>query len=173
MRKAMELIGRVGVGVIVVLVLGSSCKAEQGSTESQPVTGVAEQATPIRVAASPVKVRIHVLRTQMKIFATPPYVSICDEPTCDGNSFEWLIVGGLQEGETLTIKDAPGHPSCFPNSIPVAIELPYDGAESGPPADACTEDKYGTYWPYIIEMKLADGTTFSTDPGGIIHKRRG
>ena len=22
------------------------------------------------------------------------------------------------------------------------------------------------------EMKLADGTTFSTDPGGIIHKRR-
>jgi len=146
--------------------------AEQESPEKEPPSEAAELAMPIQVEAGPTKVRIHVQRNPGKIFLTPPYVSICNEHTCDGDSFEWVIVGGLQEEETLTIKNAPGHPACFPDSIPVDIQHPNDGAHSGPPDDSCTQDKYGIYWPYIVSMELADGTKFSTDPGGIIHKKR-
>lgn len=172
MRKTYAFLILLSVAVVAVLVLGPSCRAQETSTKADTGIEVAEQAMPIQVEASPKKVRIHVQRNDKTIFTTPPYISICKEPGfCDGNGFEWVIVGGLKTGEKLTIKDAPDHPHCFPNSIPVSIEAPNNGALSGAPADACWQDKYGFYWPYIIEMELADGTTFSTDPGGIIRRR--
>jgi hypothetical protein len=153
-----------------MLVLGPSCRAEETSSEAKPVTEVAKQAMPIQVKARPKKVQIHVQRKQENIFTTPHNISVCEDPVfCDGDAFEWVIAGGLNEGEVLTIKDAPGFPSCFSDTIPVEIKVPNNGADSGPPDDSCRHEKYGTFWPYIIEMELADGTKFSTDPGGIIH----
>lgn len=172
MRKALGFTSLMIASVALMLIVGPSCKAEDKPAEEGSGVKQAANAMPIQVVATPAKVKIHVQRMQENIFVTPPNVRICFESYCDGNGFRWEVVGGLRDGETLTIKDAPEHLSCFPEAIPVAIQDPADGAESGLPDESCLQDKYGTYWPYVIEMKLADGTKFSTDPGGIIHKRR-
>lgn len=174
MRKTVASMILLSVAVAAVLMMGPSCsKADdkEAKPETPPEAATSEGAAIIQ--AKPAKVTIHIQRKKKNIFTTPHYVAVCDDPDfCDGSSFEWVIAGRLDEGETLTIKNAPGYPQCFADVIPVAVEAPNNGAESGWPDESCMEEKYGTFWPYVIEMKLADGTTFSTDPGGIIHKRR-
>ena len=109
------------------------------------------------------------------------FVGVCKAPIsanskkCQGNGFEWRLVvqgspGQLEEGEEVRIRNAPNHPDCFGldpvhtfNSVNQNIHH-----ESGEPAIACTQHKYGTYWPYVIEY-YKDGTRKATsDPGGII-----
>lgn len=80
----------------------------------------------------------------------------------------------------LLILDAPGHPSCFrPNTtLPVGVveEITQTGnigsKSSGPPLLYCTQDKYGTYWPYVLslyeEVEGAWVLRDTTDPGGVI-----
>jgi len=174
MRKTYAFLILLSVAVVAVLALRPSCsRAEEppAKVDSAPEATSTEGAAVIY--AKPTKVTIHIQRNRRNIFTTPHNVSICEDPVfCDGSSIDWVIAGKLSEGETLTITSAPGYPDCFPRSLPVAIQTPNDGAESGPPDESCQEEKYGTFWPYVIEMTLADGTKFGTDPGGIIHRRK-
>ncbi len=174
MPRTHASIGLLSVVLVSVLMMGPSCttaEEEPSKTDASPDARSSEGAAVI--GAKPAKVTIHVQRNKKEIFTTSHYVAICEDPAfCDGSSIDWVIAGKLSDGETLTITNAPGYPDCFPDVLPVSIQAPNDGAESGPPDDSCRDEKFGTFWPYVIEMELADGTKFSTDPGGIIHKRR-
>ena len=106
---------------------------------------------------------------------------------CQSNHLTWTVMNenctpqGFGPSWKLQILDAPGHPSCFrPNTaLPwgVVEEISQTGAggekSSGPPFFLCSQDKYGTYWPYVLSL-LEDtgGGTWeledTTDPGGII-----
>ena len=80
----------------------------------------------------------------------------------------------------LQILDAPGHPSCFrPNTtLPLGVvdEITQTGnigsKSSGPPLPYCSQDKYGTYWPYVLSLYEEVASNWvqrdTTDPGGII-----
>lgn len=157
MRKAVEttcLTMVLAMGILTVL--GSSSRAE-----------------------AQVNVNIVVNKVQKTIQFTPKYLGLCGYkkgPNCDDDQFKWRLVGTLQPGETLTIEDAPGHASCFsPASIPFQLTnntggpMANVGHDSGPPLAACTQDEYGTYWPYVVKLTLADATEIVSDPGGIIH----
>lgn len=99
---------------------------------------------------------------------------------CDGDSISWKIQGASCTTEVpnwkLFIVDAPGHASCFKpdSSLGPGIVLKFDKAnagplDSGPPHLSCSQDKYGTYWPYIVVLEDGSGKQLdSTDPGGII-----
>ena len=109
------------------------------------------------------------------------------EKHCQGNRFEWqlVILGGgdaigeagseepetkLDTGQEVLIWNAPGHPSCF-GKDPVHkfdstnYNVKY---ESGPPLIACAQDKYGSYWAYVIEYWVDGELKATTDPGAII-----
>lgn len=173
MRKTLTPMVLLSATVVVVLVMGPSCStAEEPPATASSGIKQATNAMPIQVQAGPAKVKIHIQRKQKQIFVTPPYVSICNEYPCAGEQFEWEIVGGLEEDEQLVIKDAPSTTPCFPMTIPVVIQPPFNGAESDIPDELCQQEELGHFWPYLVHLTLADGTTIGTDPGGIIHKRR-
>jgi len=95
---------------------------------------------------------------------------------CQGSQFKWRLIGPpLKAGERLVIKNAPYHLACFD---PLKIPHTFDSANqntphlSGTATSACTNDKFGTYWPYVVEWykNMTDKEPqVSTDPGGIIH----
>ena len=172
MRKALGFTSLLIASVALILVMGPSCKAEDTPAEEGYAVKQAANAMPIQVQSGPAQVKIHIQRRQKRIFVTPPYVSICNSYPCAGEQFEWEIVGGLEEGEKLVIKDAPGTSPCFSMTIPVVIEPPYNGAGSDLPDEGCQQEELGHFWPYLVHLTLADGSTIGTDPGGIIHKRK-
>ena len=99
--------------------------------------------------------------------------SAATKKQCRGNQFEWQLVvqgGQLNTGDEVRIWNAPDHPVCFgPDPVHVFNDANASTHhESGPPAIACAEDKYGTYWPYVIEYWKGGILEASTDPGGII-----
>lgn len=166
MRKAVKSLCRSGLSAAVMLMLlGASCKAETSEKEQvdDPAIEV-QEAGAIAVERRPNRVMIHVNRPQEKIWTSHHYVSICAHDGCDGDGFQWEIVGGLRDGEMMEIEGIDGYPSCFPKAT---IQPPHDGAESGPPQ--CDGTKYGTFWPYNITLTRPDGPPITTDPGAIIH----
>jgi hypothetical protein len=100
-----------------------------------------------------------------------------DDTKCDGTDISWEVKDNCGElaGWTLVISNAPGHPACFPqdqNLLP-GIVAQFTDSDTGPkssgsPLDACTKDKYGTYWPYEISLYGPSGFVTNIDPGGII-----
>ena len=125
----------------------------------------------ITISQPPTAVRVNIIVTGKKkpdgLFRivvapnNPPFVG--NQSFCDGREFEWIAVGGLEEGQFLRITDVSF--ACFPN-VPVDIHYPNNGALSGPPDPSTTP---GTYWTYLVEL-FDDGILIaSSDPGGIIH----
>ena len=102
---------------------------------------------------------------------------------CRGNEIKWKLEihgsggpgAGLGPNEEVKILNAPNHPACF-STIPFTFDnsntsppnTPPFTHESGPPDPSCSQDKYGTYWPYVIEYWKDGYLEASTDPGGII-----
>ena len=117
------------------------------------------------------------------ITANTRYVGLCRNwnpqrrRQCDKNQIQWhlTILGGpgLAAGEEVKILNAPNHAACF-NTIPFTFDdtntsgSPPFTHDSGPAKVQCAQDKYGTYWPYVIEYWNNDVLEASTDPGGII-----
>ncbi len=105
---------------------------------------------------------------------------------CDSDHLTWTVMNENCTSEEfgpwkLQILDAPDHLSCFrPNAAlpPGVVEEitqtgPGGAKSSGTPSQTCLQDKYGTYWPYVLSLyeqnsegdwELED----TTDPGGII-----
>lgn len=171
MRKVIGSVVVMSGLVAAILVMGPSCKAEEHSKEPAARIEVAERATPIQVEPRPARVRVHIQRHRQKIFATPNYPAICPKPFCEGDQLEWEIVGGLEPGETLVIRDADVSNRCFPDTIPVMIEPPFDGAVSGEPDESCEQNPYGHLWPYVLELYMEGNPDpiADSDPGAIIH----
>jgi len=106
------------------------------------------------------------------------FVGLCrkeqagSEKHCTANQIKWklLVAGGSWDTDLdrVYILNAPNHPTCF-GPDPVAIFTEHNQVkESGAPSFACIDDKYGTYWPYVIEYRHDGAWRTSTDPGGII-----
>ena len=104
---------------------------------------------------------------------------------CDTDQLTWTVQNENCTNHgfgvwKLAILDAPGHPSCFrPNeNLPIGVveEITQAGNEgaksSGQPHVYCSQDKYGTYWPYVLTLyEEVSGNWVpkdTTDPGGII-----
>jgi hypothetical protein len=78
----------------------------------------------------------------------------------------------------LQILDAPGHPGCFrpstslPLGVVAEIHTTLAPESSGSPLEFCSQDKFGTYWPYVLSLyEDVSGTWVqrdTTDPGAII-----
>ena len=109
-----------------------------------------------------------------------PYFGVCKNPTpphCDSDEITWRLVGTpLGANQLVKIENVPNHLVCFTSSIPLTfISTSPNPQSSGPPDQSCTADKFGTYWPYVVNLYEVDqekGTETlidSTDPGGIIH----
>ena len=98
-----------------------------------------------------------------------------NDKKCDGDEFSWVVKAGPcsnLSNWTLVISSAPNHPACFVQS-PIGIVAVFSDSDLGPkstgPPVSCTNDKYGTYWPYVIWLYDASGALVdSNDPGGII-----
>ena len=96
---------------------------------------------------------------------------------CDANQFQWHLTilggGGLTAVEEVKILNAPNHPDCFAQ-VPFTFDdtntagTPPFTHDSGTPKTACSQDKFGTYWPYVIEYWNNGVLQASTDPGGVI-----
>lgn len=111
------------------------------------------------------------------------FKGVCQKNTnpkkCAVTEFRWTVENddppdacGLASW-TLVIKNAPGHPECFPDAHHepwfVAKFTAFDQIRtSGPPSPECSQDKFGTYWPYVISLYDDTGLIDTTDPGGII-----
>jgi len=69
------------------------------------------------------------------------------------------------------IRDADPSNRCFPDTIPVLIESPHDGAETGEPDESCEQKVQGHLWPYVLELYVEGNPNpiADSDPGGIIH----
>jgi hypothetical protein len=104
---------------------------------------------------------------------------------CSVTGFTWKVMNETGNDAcpltsfTLVIKNAPGHLNCFPDAHPdpwfVAKFDAYGQVRiSGPPSPECSQDKFGTYWPYVISLYGTDTSTGvwglldTTDPGAII-----
>ena len=139
----------------------------------------AQVAIDIQVLADPPGCRIQT------VGANERYRGVCRGGTqagkCDGSSFSWSVLGGnsckaQQPTWELFIVDAPAHIRCFepdPALGPGVVQkFVADGPttlNSGPPSVSCSQDKYGTYWPYIIVLEDGNGNQLdSTDPGAVI-----
>jgi hypothetical protein len=146
------------------------------SQESPPVEKPAEGAGTfelLQLAQVPAQVKITINRSQGTIKAVPPHVDICrTENVCPEDQFLWFIPGGLKDGERLVIRGARDVCFNWPNGE-LEILYPINGAQSGPFLSAClAADKYGFYWPYIIELFEGDDLEpiAETDPSGIFRR---
>lgn len=123
----------------------------------------------LNVTGAPVNIVIN--RAQGTIRVNPPHVEICSGSiACPHDQFQWQIPGGLREDERLVIRGA--RRSCFPWPE-LVITPPDNGALSGPYLPECeAEDKYGFYWPYIVELYQGAGEEpiAKTDPSGIFRQ---
>lgn len=102
-----------------------------------------------------------------------------NDKKCDGDGFSWEVkanpCNNLAEW-TLVITNAPDHPACFTQDLDLypGVVVLFTEADTGPkssglPLDECTDDKYGTYWPYVVSLYDGSGDLVeTTDPGGII-----
>jgi hypothetical protein len=109
------------------------------------------------------------------------FVGVCkgSNPNCASpDQMLWTVhPGSLSETQRIVIENVENRIACFPE-IPITFPHTnglYPLESSGPPEDICTWDKFGVYWPYIVELQEestvgADDWTVvkSTDPGGII-----
>ena len=92
----------------------------------------------------------------------------------------------------ILIDNAPNHIRCFTAKVPIWKVNPGPGNknldfDSGSPDPSCQGDKYGVYWPYIVEVYEFQGKGLApapqdlsqlqanlwkkigyTDPGGVI-----
>lgn len=139
--------------------------------------------TAARCESQPVDVQIHLRLNEdpVRIWVqdTGKFVGLCrtkesgPENHCTGNQITWrlLVTPAAAWDETtdkLYIYNAPNHPICF-GPDPVATFTEHNQEQgSGVPSLVCTGDKYGTYWPYVIEYWSDEEFVVSTDPGGII-----
>jgi len=112
------------------------------------------------------------------------FVGLCKNPNkCDSNTFKWTLKGNnqLEADEELWILSAPGHLECFESTLGVqglvakfTTTNQGDPQFSGDPNPACSLDKYGTYWPYVIVLYKVDPVNHertllaTTDPGAVI-----
>jgi hypothetical protein len=169
----MRLLGVCGIVLGLQLGPAAADPPEQGGQSADqpaaaPISPAAKKGA--KLAATPAVVKVVIQRGKGRIDVIPPYVQICrNAASCRENEIEWEVLGGLEANETLKIRGA--RTDCFSWST-LEISSPEDGAASGAPIASCTAaDKYGFFWPYIIELFVSGNSTpiAATDPGGIFH----
>ncbi len=189
MRKALGFTSLMIASVALILVVGPSCKAEESTTgeESEIRFDAAGKIEPVgdadEVTEFPVLVAISLLQETKEgseavraISVRPQYPVICGgDFKCEGTEIMWLIGGRVPEGHTLVIRNADEANKCFDQTkIPVTISGRQNSASSGTALPACEKKLQGHFWQYVVEL-YKDGEekpVASSDPGGIIHKRR-
>lgn len=166
------------IALAMVAMLTLRCESQESPPVEEPKAGVGGFEL-LQLDRIPAQVKIMIMRpsppeTMGTIRAVPPHVDICDtKEECPEDQFLWFIPAGLKEGERLVIRGARDVCFDWPDG---KLEIPYpiNGAESGPrDPDSCKPDppdKYGFYWPYIIELYEGDTKIAESDPSGIFRR---
>ena len=155
---------------LLVLIMVAMLNMRCDSQESSPIVRTGEATFELRQEERfPRAVTLIINRAQGTIRAEPPSVVLCrDEAACLEDQFEWRIRNGLEEGERLVIRGA--RQACFDWSE-LEVTPPNNVALSGPYLEACeAPDKYGFFWPYVIELYYDGERIAESDPSGIFRR---
>ncbi len=160
------------LGLAMLAMLTMRCESQESPPVEEPDRGAGAFEL-LQLERVPAQVKITINRPQGTIHAVPPHVDICEtEDGCPEDQFLWYIPAGLKEGERLVIRGARDVCFDWPNG---KLEIPYpiNGAQSGQFLPACNPpDKYGFYWPYVIELYEGENPEpiAETDPSGIFRR---
>lgn len=126
----------------------------------------------------PITITLDMAKVPPEIDIDIKYRGLGKNPKFATNELQWKVKK-LDPGWKVVIDNAPHHLACFTKGIPTGAENTGNTPKtniplaSGEPDVSCTNDKYGVYWPYVVELyKYENGNWVqkaSTDPGGIIH----
>lgn len=155
------------LALIMVAMLTMRCESQEKAASESMGEAPFEL---LELERFPSVVKLVINRTQGTIRAVPPNVVICrEEAACPEDQFEWRIQGGLEESERLVIRGA--RQVCFEWSE-LVVTPPSNTARSGRYLEDCeADDKYGFFWPYVIEL-YSDGERIAeSDPSGIFRHR--